>query len=211
MRQHRWLDAVKDYDREILYHPWKANMVADAFICKAAATLIRNVCMRMTVITPLLEQIREAHIEDMKEKHRKSKHIVGQILMEDAHKSRFFIHPGATKMYKDLHAGYWWSYMKWDVTWYSCLEMGRYHNGLHYKVTMDGARSGFDMGHHGLIDQERAFYPDQGSISAEKMEDIYIQEVVARYWVPVSVVSDRDIQLFHEVVARYWVPVSVIS
>ena len=30
MRQRRWLDMVKDYDYEILYHPGKANLVADA-------------------------------------------------------------------------------------------------------------------------------------------------------------------------------------
>ena len=29
MRQRRWLELVKDYDCEILYHPGKANSVAD--------------------------------------------------------------------------------------------------------------------------------------------------------------------------------------
>ena len=30
MRQHRWLELVKDYECDILYHPGKANVVADA-------------------------------------------------------------------------------------------------------------------------------------------------------------------------------------
>jgi hypothetical protein len=30
MRQHRWLEHIKDYDLEIHYHPGKANVVADA-------------------------------------------------------------------------------------------------------------------------------------------------------------------------------------
>ena len=30
MRQRRWLKLIKDYDLEILYHPGKANRVADA-------------------------------------------------------------------------------------------------------------------------------------------------------------------------------------
>ena len=30
MRQRRWLELVKDYDCDILYHPGKANKVADA-------------------------------------------------------------------------------------------------------------------------------------------------------------------------------------
>nr|GFC70942.1 putative reverse transcriptase domain-containing protein [Tanacetum cinerariifolium] len=30
MRQHRWLELLSDYDFDIHYHPWKANVVADA-------------------------------------------------------------------------------------------------------------------------------------------------------------------------------------
>ena len=77
MRQRRWLDVVNDYDCEILYHPRKANVVADALSRKAAP--IRDVCSRMTVVTPLLEQIREAQQEAIKEEHRKSEHVVGQV------------------------------------------------------------------------------------------------------------------------------------
>ena len=58
MRQRRWLDVVKDYNCEILYHLGKANVVADALSCKAAP--IRDIFLRMTVVSPLLEQIREA-------------------------------------------------------------------------------------------------------------------------------------------------------
>ncbi|KAL0539979.1 hypothetical protein IC582_024201 [Cucumis melo] len=36
MRQRRWLELVKDYDCEILYHPGKANVVADALSKKVA-------------------------------------------------------------------------------------------------------------------------------------------------------------------------------
>ena len=48
---------------------------------------------------------------------------VCQVLMDEAHKSRFSIHPGATKMYKDLRSDYWWPCMKQDVAWYveGCL------------------------------------------------------------------------------------------
>jgi hypothetical protein len=30
MRQHRWLELIKDYDLEVHYHPRKVNVVADA-------------------------------------------------------------------------------------------------------------------------------------------------------------------------------------
>ena len=37
------------------------------------------------------------------------------ILMEEDYNSRFSIHPGATKMHRDLHPDYWWPCMKRDV------------------------------------------------------------------------------------------------
>ena len=40
MRQRRWLELVKDYDCKILYHPGKANRVADALSGNSSATLM---------------------------------------------------------------------------------------------------------------------------------------------------------------------------
>ena len=77
------MDVVKDYDFEILYHPAKANVVADALSRKAVMDLIIDICLRMTVITPLLEHIREAQVEAMKEEHRKSERIVGKVASFD--------------------------------------------------------------------------------------------------------------------------------
>ena len=36
MRQRRWIELLKDYDIELLYHPGKANVVADALSRKTA-------------------------------------------------------------------------------------------------------------------------------------------------------------------------------
>ncbi|KAL8097604.1 hypothetical protein AgCh_030656 [Apium graveolens] len=40
MRQRRWLELIKDYDCEILYHPGKANVVADALSRKERLRMI---------------------------------------------------------------------------------------------------------------------------------------------------------------------------
>ena len=66
MRQCKWLDVVKDYYYDILYQPRKANVVAYALSCKAVSASIKNLCLRMTVIARILEQILEPRVKAMK-------------------------------------------------------------------------------------------------------------------------------------------------
>ncbi|KAJ9561866.1 LOW QUALITY PROTEIN: hypothetical protein OSB04_007026 [Centaurea solstitialis] len=47
MRQRRWLDVVKDYDCEILYHSGKANVVADALSRKGHGVVMRVPLMKL--------------------------------------------------------------------------------------------------------------------------------------------------------------------
>ncbi|XP_070001985.1 uncharacterized protein [Nicotiana sylvestris] len=42
LRQRRWLELLKDYDVEILYHPGKANVVAVALSCKSMGGLVHT-------------------------------------------------------------------------------------------------------------------------------------------------------------------------
>jgi len=44
-------------------------------------------------------------------------------ILEEGHKSRLSIHPGMTKMYKDLKDSFWWTGMKTNVADFvgSCL------------------------------------------------------------------------------------------
>ena len=81
MRQRRWLDVLKDYDCEILYHPGKANVVADALSRKATGSPIRGICMRVTVSPPLIDMIREAQVEGVKKENWKLEIIQGLYLL----------------------------------------------------------------------------------------------------------------------------------
>jgi len=49
--------------------------------------------------------------------------VLRKMLLDEGHKFRLNIHPGMTKMYKDLKATFWWTGMKTDVADYiaSCL------------------------------------------------------------------------------------------
>ena len=66
MWQCMWLDVVKDYDCEILYHPSKANVVADALIRKPAGYFVMVTCMRISMDSPLVGLIREAQTEGVR-------------------------------------------------------------------------------------------------------------------------------------------------
>ena len=161
------MDVVKDYEFEILYHPGKANVVADALSCRADSAPIRDVCMRLTVMTLVLDTIREAQVEAMRLENRKRERVISQIfeivadirglmtfqgriwvpfeggaraiLLEEVHRSRFSIHPGATKMYLDLKRDYWWPCIKRDVAWFverclTCRRVKAEHERLHGKL-----------------------------------------------------------------------------
>ncbi|XP_070055121.1 uncharacterized protein [Nicotiana tomentosiformis] len=41
-----------------------------------------------------------------------------ELILEEAHSSRYYIHPGSAKMYQDLRQHYWWRRMKKDIVSY---------------------------------------------------------------------------------------------
>ena len=70
---------VKDYDCEILYHPGKANVVVDGLSRRVESAPIRDVCMRMIVMTPILNTIQEAQVEAMRPENCKRERLIGQV------------------------------------------------------------------------------------------------------------------------------------
>jgi hypothetical protein len=46
---------------------------------------------------------------------------IKKLILREAHDSAYSIHPGSTKMYKDLKTRYWWNGMKRDVAEYVAL------------------------------------------------------------------------------------------
>ncbi|GJY96004.1 putative reverse transcriptase domain-containing protein [Tanacetum coccineum] len=139
--------------------------------------------------------------------------------MDEAHKIRYSIHPGADKMYHDLRDMYWWPGMKKNIAIYvskclTCSKVKAEHqrpSGLlqqpeipewkWYKITMDfitklpKTKSGHDT-IWVIVDRltkSAHFLATREDYSTERLEKLYIDEIVARHEVPVSPVLWEEI------------------
>ncbi|KAM0052023.1 putative nucleotidyltransferase, Ribonuclease H [Helianthus debilis subsp. tardiflorus] len=138
--------------------------------------------------------------------------------MDESHKSRYSIHPGADKMYKDLRTQYWWPGMKKDVALYvskclTCLKVKAEHqrpSGLLVQpkipvwkwenIAMDFITKlpRTSKGHDAIwvvvdrLTKSAHFLPIREDFSAEKLAKIYVDEIVSRHGVPLDIISDRD-------------------
>nr|GEY05063.1 hypothetical protein [Tanacetum cinerariifolium] len=165
MRQRRWIELLSDYDCEIRYHPGKGNVVADALSRKDREPL-RVRSLVMTVHTNLPEKILEAQTEAMKGENVKAENLgIRDMVMHKSHKSKYSIHPGSDKMYQDLKKFYWWLNMKADIANF----VNRLTKYAH-------------------------FLPIKKMDSIEKLGQLYLKEIVYRHGVPMSIISDRDIE-----------------
>jgi hypothetical protein len=65
------------------------------------------------------------------------KHVeVRQQILDEAHLSRYSIHPGSTKMYQDLNQHYWWTKMKIEIARYVAkCDTCRRVKAIHMKAT----------------------------------------------------------------------------
>ncbi|XP_073061747.1 uncharacterized protein [Primulina eburnea] len=130
----RWLDLLKYYDCEIEYHPGRANLTADALSRKVSTLLAEPDiygCIRDAQMTDervqrwkklvSRKQNTRFRVADDGSLRMNDRWVVPDIselrqgLLRRAHCSRYSIHPGGKKMYKDLRSQFWWKRMKRDV------------------------------------------------------------------------------------------------
>ncbi|KAI3729489.1 hypothetical protein L6452_18149 [Arctium lappa] len=160
MRQRWWLELLSDYDCDILYHPGKTNVVADALSRKEHGEITKVVAYRVDVVSNFFEEVIKYQEEAASKENWKSERIVGIVnslvvdnhgvkcfnkrvwipkaeelrkrVLEEAHKSRYLVHPGTNKMYRDLKQSYWWPGLKKDIAHFverclTCLKVKAEH------------------------------------------------------------------------------------
>ncbi|KAI3802065.1 hypothetical protein L1987_30189 [Smallanthus sonchifolius] len=241
MRQQRWVELLNDYDCEIRYHPGKANVVADALSRKDHVMLH---CIRIQ--TDIQNRILEAQHVSVTEGNLYNEMSCGvellletkpngllyylnriwvpdrddlrAVLMNEAHKTRYSVHPGADKMYKGLHQQYWWPGMKKDIALYvakclTCSKVKAEHQrpfglleqpeipvwkwenlAMDFITKLPRTSRGYDS-IWVIIDRltkSAHFLPIREDYRVEKLARIYIDEIVSRHGVPLNIISDRD-------------------
>ncbi|XP_021974934.1 uncharacterized protein LOC110870044 [Helianthus annuus] len=130
MRQRRWVELRNDYEYDICYHPGKGNVVADALSRKEREKPLRVRALGLTIQSSLTDRIRDAQREALKDDGLRREGLKGlecklipkadevmyfmnrvwvllkgnlrELIMNEAHKSKYSIHPGSTKMYQDI-------------------------------------------------------------------------------------------------------------
>ncbi|GKD31952.1 putative reverse transcriptase domain-containing protein [Tanacetum coccineum] len=138
--------------------------------------------------------------------------------MDEAHTSRYSLHPGADKMFYDLRDLYWWPGIKIYIAKYvskclTCSKVKAEHqnpSGLLQqltisewkweKITMDlvtklpKSSSRYDAIWVivNRLTKSAHFLPIREDYKTKKLARIYINEIVARHGVPMSIISDRD-------------------
>ncbi|GKC54569.1 putative reverse transcriptase domain-containing protein, partial [Tanacetum coccineum] len=157
MRQRRWIELFSDYDCKIRYHPGKANVVANALSRKERVKPKRVRAMNMILQSSIKDRIRAAQkdvvdevaglqkgLDKMIEQRSNGtlyyldriwvplKGELRTLIMDEAHKSKYSVHPRADKMYYDLRDRYLWPGMKKDIVEYvskclTCLKVKAEH------------------------------------------------------------------------------------
>ncbi|GJY15202.1 putative reverse transcriptase domain-containing protein [Tanacetum coccineum] len=104
---------------------------------------------------------------------------VRTLIMDEAYKSKYSIHPGADKMYYDLRDRYWWPGMKKDIAVYvsRCL--------TYLKVKVEHQRPS------GLLHED---------YKMDRLARLYLNEIVARHGVLILIISDRNSRF----TSRFW-------
>ncbi|GJS53704.1 putative reverse transcriptase domain-containing protein [Tanacetum coccineum] len=140
------------------------------------------------------------------------------VIMHESHKSEYSIHPGSDKMYQDIKKLYWRPNMKANIATYvnKCLTCAKVKDE-HQRpsrllvqpdipqwkwdnITMDfvtklpKSSQGYDT-IWVIVDRltkSAIFIPMRETDPMEKLERIYLKEVVTRHEIPVSIICDCD-------------------
>ncbi|XP_013630991.1 PREDICTED: uncharacterized protein LOC106336642, partial [Brassica oleracea var. oleracea] len=220
IRQRRWMEFMADYDLKIQYHPCKANVVADALSRRKLASdvgkEVEALSSELKLMTlwaiegdpsePLgIRTINQAGLRDE--------------ILKSAYHSLLSIHPGSTKMYRDIRRYYHWPGMKksmapWVALGQTCQQVKVEHQipggllqslpvpqwkwdsiSMDFITGLPPARGHSNNAIWVIVDRLTKvvhLLPMKETNKVEVLEEMYVDQIVRLHGVPTDIVSDRD-------------------
>nr|GEX05907.1 reverse transcriptase domain-containing protein [Tanacetum cinerariifolium] len=218
MRQRRWLELLSDYDCDIRYQLGKANVVADSLSHKERVEPLRVRALVMTIGLDIPKQILEAQIEALKPENIKNEDVGGMIrkdipkeklepcadgtlclngrswlpcygdlrsvIMYESHKSKYSIHlvkaehqkPSGLLLQPAIPE---W---KWDnITMDFITKLPRSSQGFDTICVIVDRLTKFAH-----------FLPIRENDPLDKLARLYLNMIVARHEIHVSIICDHD-------------------
>jgi hypothetical protein len=152
--------------------------------------------------------------------------LIKKDILEEAHRSSYTIHPGSTKMYRDLRETFWWNNMKREIAQFveqclTCQQVKVEHqrpSGLlqslsipewkweHISMDFVSGLPRSPKGHDAIwvivdrLTKSAHFIPIRMNYSLDQLAQLYVEEIVRLHGIPVSIVSDRDPRF----TSRFW-------
>nr|GEV90180.1 reverse transcriptase domain-containing protein [Tanacetum cinerariifolium] len=173
--ERRWIEFFSDYDCEIRYHPGKENVVANALSQKERVKPKRVRAINMTIQLSIKDRILVAQKEA-----GLPKGLDEMIRLRNDGALYCRIEYGADKMYYDL----------------MIVIGGREGITMDFVTKLPRTSSGHDT-IWVIMDQltkSSYFLPIRKDYKMERLARLYLNEIVARHSVSMSIISDRDSQ-----------------
>ncbi|GJY84533.1 putative reverse transcriptase domain-containing protein [Tanacetum coccineum] len=186
MPQRRWIELFSDYDYEIRYHLSKANVMANALSRKEIVKLKRFRAMNMTIQSSIKDRILMAQKEG----------DVRTLIMEEAHNSKYFVNPGADKMYYNLRDRSRLS-IKGHL---ACSSNLRSPMDFVTKLPRTSSRHDTIWVIMDRLTKSAHFLPMREDYKMARLARLYLNEIVAIHGVSISIISDRDSRF----TSRFW-------
>nr|GEY57946.1 transposon Ty3-G Gag-Pol polyprotein [Tanacetum cinerariifolium] len=194
-------ELFSDYDCEIRYHPSKENVVADALSRKERLKPKRvramNMNLKLSIKDRILASQKEAvdksaglqkGLDEMIEQRSDGtlyyldqiwvplKGDVRTLIMDEAHKLKYSVHPGADKMYYDLRDRYRRPGIKNDIAEYVGI-------AIDFVTKLPRTSSGHDTIWVIMdrLTKSAQFLPMREDYKMDRLARLYLNEIVARH------------------------------